>query len=100
MTGEASSAIPDITVVVVNFNGGDYLRGCLASLALQTFTRFETIVVDNASSDNSLERIVEKPERLTILRQTKNLGFAGGNNVGARAGRGKWLVLLDRKSVE
>jgi GT2 family glycosyltransferase len=90
-----SVAAPAITVVVVNYNGGDYLRGCLRSLAQQTFTDFETIVVDNASSDGSLDTIVEKPARLTILKQAANLGFAAGNNVGARAGRGKWLALLN-----
>ena len=96
MTGEGDSeAAPEITVVVVNYNGGEYLRGCLASLARQTFTNFEAIVIDNASTDGSLDRIIEEPERLTILRQTENLGFAGGNNVGARAGKGKWLALLN-----
>jgi N-acetylglucosaminyl-diphospho-decaprenol L-rhamnosyltransferase len=91
----ADPADPDITVVVVNYNGGDYLRGCLASLARQTHRNFETIVVDNASTDGSLDRIVEKPARLAILRQAENLGFAGGNNVGAKAGTGKWLALLN-----
>lgn len=91
----AGGGDPEVTVVIVNYNGGDYLRGCLASLARQTFTNFETIVVDNASSDSSLERIVERPARLTILKQAANLGFAGGNNVGARAGTGKWLALLN-----
>ena len=91
----ADGAFPEITVVVVNYNGGDYLRGCLASLARQTFTNFETILVDNASTDGSLGRIVETPQRLSILRQENNLGFAGGNNVGARRGQGKWLALLN-----
>lgn len=86
---------PKITVVVVNYNGGDYLKGCLASLAAQTFADFETIVVDNASSDGSLEAIAEKPPRTQILRQIENLGFAKGNNVGAAAGRGRWLALLN-----
>lgn len=97
MTGAADPAknAPAITVVVVNYNGGEYLRGCLASLAGQTFTNFETIVIDNASSDDSLSRIAEQPARTTILRQDTNLGFAGGNNVGARAGRGRWLALLN-----
>lgn len=92
MTSEGD---PEVTVVVVNYNGGDYLRGCLASLAHQTFTNFETIIVDNASSDNSLDLIAERPARLTILKQIENLGFAGGNNAGARAGKGKWLALLN-----
>jgi N-acetylglucosaminyl-diphospho-decaprenol L-rhamnosyltransferase len=95
MSEAAISADPDITVVVVNYNGGDYLRGCIASLARQTFRDFETIIVDNASSDDSLARIAETPERLTILRQSENLGFAKGNNVGASAGRGRWLALLN-----
>jgi N-acetylglucosaminyl-diphospho-decaprenol L-rhamnosyltransferase len=97
MTGAANPASPDpaITVVVVNYNGGDYLRGCLASLARQTFTDFETIVIDNASTDDSLGRIAEQPPRTTIIRQDTNLGFAGGNNAGARVGHGKWLALLN-----
>ena len=95
MSEPAESRDPAITVVVVNYNGGDYLRGCLASLARQTFRDFETIVIDNASADDSLSRIRETPERTTILQQTTNLGFARGNNVGAQAGKGRWLALLN-----
>lgn len=86
---------PDITVVVVNYNSGDYLKGCIASLARQTHPNFETIIVDNNSTDGSLERIAEKPSRLIVLRQSENLGFARANNVGARAGKGAWLALLN-----
>jgi N-acetylglucosaminyl-diphospho-decaprenol L-rhamnosyltransferase len=93
--GEPVVKAPAVTVVVVNYNGGNYLRGCLASLARQTFTDFETIVIDNASSDGSLSCIGEQPARTTILRQDSNLGFAGGNNVGARVGTGRWLALLN-----
>ena len=88
-------ADPEITVVVVNYNGGDYLKGAIASLARQTFKDFEAILIDNASSDGSLDRLTERPERLTILRQDKNLGFAAANNIGARTGRGRWLALLN-----
>jgi GT2 family glycosyltransferase len=90
-----SEAAPEITVVVVNYNSGDYLKGCLASLARQTFTNFETIVIDNASTDGSLERITHAPGRLTVLKQSENLGFARGNNVGAASGQGRWLALLN-----
>lgn len=95
MTESKVETSPKITVVVVNYNGGDYLRGCLRSLAEQTFRDFETILVDNASSDGSLDRIVERPDRLRILRQDSNLGFAAANNLAARAGRGEWLALLN-----
>src|SRR5579871_990761 len=92
---EEKRPAPALTVVVVNYNAGAYLRGCLKSLAQQTWDDFEVILIDNASSDGSLETIIERPSRLTILKQEKNLGFAAGNNVGARAGRGQWLVLLN-----
>lgn len=95
MSDAAPEIPPEITVVVVNYNSGDYLKGCIASLARQTHANFETIIVDNNSSDDSLDRITEKPSRLTILKQGDNLGFARGNNVGAAAGRGRWLALLN-----
>ena len=90
-----AGADPEITVVVVNYNGGDYIRRCLASLAVQTFRSFETIVVDNASTDGSIDRIVEQPPHTMILRESVNHGFAAGNNLAARMGRGRWLALLN-----
>jgi GT2 family glycosyltransferase len=90
-----SEVAPEITVVVVNYNSGDYLKGCLASLARQTHRNFEVIVIDNASTDGSLERVTEKPGRLTILKQAENLGFARANNIGAATGNGRWLALLN-----
>lgn len=95
MSLDAREIPPEITVVVVNYNSGDYLKGCIASLARQTHRNFETIIVDNSSTDGSLDRPGERPERLTILRQSENLGFAGGNNLGAAAGKGRWLALLN-----
>ncbi len=84
-----------ITVIVVNYNGGDFLKNCIASLARQTFTDFETILVDNASSDDSLERLGDMSPRTTILREAVNHGFAGGNNLAARMSRSPWLALLN-----
>lgn len=91
----APEITPEITVVVVNFNAGAYLRGCLQSLARQTHANFETILIDNASGDGSLETIGETPARFTLLRQESNLGFAAANNLGARMGTGRWLALLN-----
>jgi N-acetylglucosaminyl-diphospho-decaprenol L-rhamnosyltransferase len=92
---DVGSGEPAVTVIVVNYNGGHFLRGCLASLAAQTFRDFETILVDNASTDHSLASIVERPGPLRILHETKNHGFAGGNNLAARQARGQWLALLN-----
>ncbi len=86
---------PEVTVVVVNYMGGDYIRRCLESLARQTFRNFETIVVDNASTDGSIDRLGETPANITILRESVNHGFARGNNIAARMGQGRWLALLN-----
>jgi N-acetylglucosaminyl-diphospho-decaprenol L-rhamnosyltransferase len=92
---DSLDSAPQITVIVVNYNGGSFLRGCIASLAAQTYRSFETILVDNASSDGSIDTLVEKPDQLTILRENKNYGFAGGNNLAARRARGRWIALLN-----
>ncbi len=86
---------PTFSVIIVNYNGGDYLRRCVASLAAQTFQSFETILVDNASIDGSIDRLAERPEQLVILREKRNHGFAAGNNLAARLARGKWIALLN-----
>lgn len=95
MSDPTAAGVPEITVIVVNYNGGKFLRGCLASLAAQTHRSFETILVDNASTDGSIDTIVEKPDHLIILRETANHGFAKGNNLAARQAKGRWMALLN-----
>jgi GT2 family glycosyltransferase len=86
---------PEITVIVVNYNGGEYIRRCIASLAAQTFRDFETIIVDNASTDGSIAGIAERPAQTLIMAESVNHGFAAGNNLAARRARGRWLALLN-----
>lgn len=97
--GRGDSPAPEISVVVVNYNAGAHLAACLASLRAQTFRDFEVILVDNASTDGSLDGVVDSPGWLTILRQDRNLGFAAGNNLGAQAGRGRLLALLNPDAI-
>jgi GT2 family glycosyltransferase len=93
--GTVDQAQPEISVLIVNYNGGDYIRRCLASLVHQTYTNFEVIVVDNNSTDGSIDRLGELPARTRIIRETRNLGFAAGNNRAAREASGRWLALLN-----
>jgi GT2 family glycosyltransferase len=87
---------PHFSVIIVNYNGGDYLKGALASLAAQTRQDFEVFLVDNASTDGSMERLGDKlPEHLHLMPQTENLGFAAANNLAAKSAKGAWLVLLN-----
>jgi N-acetylglucosaminyl-diphospho-decaprenol L-rhamnosyltransferase len=96
---ETDVATPEISVVVVNYNAGHHLAACLASLRAQTFTNFEVILVDNASTDASMQGVEDETGWLTVLRQTRNLGFAAGNNVGAKAARGRLLALLNPDAI-
>ena len=89
-----------MTVVVVNFNGGERLGACLGSLAAQTAGGFRTIVVDNASSDGSADGLEARFPGVRVLHAGANLGFAGGNNLAFRESRdADWVVLLNPDAV-
>ena len=84
-----------VSVIVLDYNGyADTVR-CLNALRKQSFTDFEVILVDNGSAAGEGERLHrEFPEARVILSQ-RNLGFAGGVNLGAARARGEYLVLLN-----
>src|SRR3989344_2413669 len=71
----------DAAVIIVNWNGKHLLKDCLPSLKKQTYKHFETIVVDNDSSDGSVAFVKKKFPWVTVLKMDKNTGFTGGNNV-------------------
>ena len=87
---------PKVAVVVVNWNGQQFLDRCLSTLLAQTVKPYEIIFVDNASSDASLD-VVRRYPSVRVLAQTENLGFARGNNVAiteAAAGS-EWIALIN-----
>ena len=84
------------SVIIVNYNGGEYLSGALASLARQTVSDFEVFLVDNASEDDSLQRLGDElPHTLHLHPLKENIGFAAANNLAAREAKGEWIVLLN-----
>jgi GT2 family glycosyltransferase len=89
--------IPLVSLIIVDWNSGEYLPRCLESLCLQTFQDFEVIIVDNGSNDHSATNLNQRYPvlQLQVNRLEKNVGFAAGNNIGASLARGKWLVLLN-----
>lgn len=72
-----------VAVVVPNLNGADFIAQAIDSLLHQTF-KASIIVIENASIDNSLEILKSYKDQITIIQNEKNLGFAGGVNVGIR----------------
>ncbi len=78
------SNFPKIFVVILNFNGALTLPACLNSVFQSDYPNFEIIVVDNDSKDGSFEQAKSSFSRLHFIKNSKNLGFSQGNNVGIR----------------
>jgi GT2 family glycosyltransferase len=96
----SASISPLVSVIVVNWNGKAVIEDCLLSLTQQTYSPLEIIVVDNGSKDSSVTLIQEKFGAVIHLVQNSiNLGFAGGNNVGIRVSRGKYILLLNNDAT-
>ena len=85
---------PQVRVIIVNHNGGRYLRRCVDALAAQTGVAWEAVIVDNASTDGSLEGL-SLDERFTLIRSDTNLGFAAANNLAAEGAQTRWLACLN-----
>ncbi len=86
----------DVVVVIVNYNSGDHLRRCLEALQRQTVFPGRVVVVDNASTDDSLAQIPERFPDVVIERMDQNLGFAKANNVAIRMQKDwSWVALLN-----
>ncbi|SPE34719.1 Glycosyl transferase, family 2 [Candidatus Sulfopaludibacter sp. SbA6] len=83
-----------VSVVVVNWNRIALLRACLASLAKQAGVAFETIVVDNGSTDGSAD-IAEREFGALVVRNRENRGFCAANNQGIAAARGDFIALFN-----
>lgn len=89
-----SSVEPDISVVIVLFNQAGFTLQALQALADQAGPRFETIVVDNGSTDDT-EALLARLEGAVIVRNAKNLGFLHAANQGAARARGRHILFLN-----
>jgi GT2 family glycosyltransferase len=86
----------DISVVIVGWNAKQYLELCLESLAKAPPRRsMEVLVVDNASTDGSVEMIETKFPWVKLIKSPENLGFSKGNNVAIRQAQGRYIALVN-----
>ena len=94
-------ARPPLTasVVIVTHNGRQHLDSCLRAVAAQAGIDAETILVDNASSDGTVDFVRAAFPSVRIVPLTDNRGFAGGNNAGVREARGRYVALLNNDTV-
>lgn len=89
---------PSVDVVIVNWNAGNLLFDCISSIKNsinESFTLNKVIIVDNASSDNSLDRIEEIDLTIKIIRNNDNYGFGKACNIGTNASNGDYILILN-----
>jgi GT2 family glycosyltransferase len=98
---EAGDTIaPHVSVIVLNYNGLKWLSACLNALVGQVDApAFEIVFVDNGSTDGSSAYVESRYPGVRIVQTGRNLGYAGGNNAGARLARGAWLAFLNNDTV-
>jgi GT2 family glycosyltransferase len=84
-----------VSAAILNWNGGDLVVECLRSLLRQTHPIQDRIVVDNASTDGSVERLKAEDPGLTVISNSHNLGFAAAANQAVAAAKGSWFLLAN-----
>ncbi|MEI6970006.1 MAG: glycosyltransferase family 2 protein [bacterium] len=89
------SSNPDTTIVIPNHNGACWLPECLTSLRAQTLAPGEVIMVDNGSTDGSVDIAKKIIPTLNIIALSDNRGFAAAVNIGIRAARSEYIGLLN-----
>ena len=89
-----------VSIIIPHWNNVDILSDCLESISSTTLSNFEIIVVDNASTDHSVEWVKSNYPRANLIENDKNYGYAGGCNIGAKHANGQNLVFLNNDTVQ
>lgn len=87
-----------VSVIIANFNGESYLPTCLNSVLKNSYKNYELILVDDGSTDESVEimkKYLKKDKRIKLLRNNQNLGAAASRNKAIKKAVGKYIVFLD-----
>jgi len=87
--------VPDVSVVIVTWNGRQHLETCLSAVEAQQDVSVETILVDNGSTDGTAEHVRTRYPWVKLVTLEENRGFAGGNNAGVREARGRFVAFLN-----
>src|ERR1700733_10066074 len=84
-----------VSVTIVTFNSGRFIKRCLESVLEQKYPNMEVIVVDNASTDGTQDILEQFSGRCRIYYNDENIGFAGAQNQAISLGRGEWFLTLN-----
>ena len=89
---------PLVSVVIPNYNCGDYIADCLESVIAQTYSNFEIIVIDDGSTDNSSQVLSNYVSRVQVI-YTQNQGAATARNLGIASAKGEFIAFLDSDDI-
>ena len=85
-----------VSIIIPHYNGKKLLHNCISSIYQNiNIDNFETIVVDNASTDDSVKNIKDLFSDVVIVSNKENIGYSGGCNIGAQQAKGKYLIFLN-----
>lgn len=93
---------PLVYIIILNWNGRDDTLECLESVAKLDYKNYKVIVVDNGSTDDSVDAIRTKFPQFSVMETKKNLGYAGGNNVGIRQAlehEAEFILVLNNDTI-
>lgn len=94
--------MPLVYIILLNYNGYKYTVECIESLEKVTYNNYKVVIVDNNSTDGSQELIRKNLPEYTFIETGKNLGFAGGNNIGieyALTNGAEYVLLLNNDTI-
>lgn len=83
-----------ISIIIINYNGGQLLNRCVESIKKNIIISFEIIIIDNGSQDNSIEKFIDD-KNVKVILNNDNLGFSKANNIGASISNGELIHFLN-----
>lgn len=84
-----------VSVTIVTYNSGRFIKRCLESVLEQKYERKEIVVIDNASTDGTIDILEQFEECCTIVYNSENIGFAGAQNQAIDVAKGSWILTLN-----
>ena len=99
MNQSKNMSLPKISIIIVNYNGKILLEKCLESLFKVNYDNFEVILIDNNSTDETIDFITKNYPSVIVIKLDSNKGFAEPNNIGSKIAKGDYLLFLNNDTV-
>ena len=94
-----NSNIPLVSIIIINYNGLNLLKKCPSSLFEIDFLNYEIILVDNNSTDDTIQYLTKNYPKIIIIKLEKNKGFAEPNNIASKIAKGEYLLFLNNDTI-